>query len=322
MSEPLISIVLPCYNVQNYIKDCVESILLQTYKNIEIILVDDGSKDDTPDICDQLSNKDTRIKVYHKENGGVSDARNYGISKVTGTYFSFVDPDDLITPDYIEYLYSLLSLNNTNLSIAAHNIHKKKKATYKGIGQNCSKVLSAKETTKEILLDKQIDLSCWGKLYKSSLFDDIQFPKGIKFEDTYVTYKIIDKCENIAVGGKPVYTYQIRDESITTSINFNDKIQLIQNTKIMCDDILKKYPDLEPECQKRLIWAYFSTLNQLLKADNKNDFNKELNEITSFLINKKRIILGNTIYSTKEKIAIILLSMGLPFYNFARKIAF
>ena len=118
--EDLISVVVPIYNVENYIKKCVDSILSQTYKNLEIILVDDGSPDNCPQICDEYAQKDNRIKVIHKENGGLSDARNAGIDISKGKFITFIDSDDYIEKDYVEVLYNSIKENASDMAIGSH----------------------------------------------------------------------------------------------------------------------------------------------------------------------------------------------------------
>lgn len=109
MERPLISVIVPAYNVEKFVEKCIDSILLQSFKDFEVLLIDDGAKDSTPEICDACANKDSRIKVYHKENGGLSDARNYGIDRMQGKYVTFIDSDDYVAPGYFEYLYSLIT---------------------------------------------------------------------------------------------------------------------------------------------------------------------------------------------------------------------
>ncbi len=318
-SKPLISIIIPMYNVQDYIEKCLKSVIEQTYTNIEVLIIDDGSKDNSYNLAKQFLQNDNRIKIIQQENGGLSDARNTGIIKAKGDYLFFLDSDDYIPPYCIEYLYDLISSNKTKISIGAHTILKNKKSIYKGIGKNQIKVYSQKEILKEILYDVNVDLSAWAKLYKKELFKNIKYPKGLCFEDTATTYKLLYLCDKVSVGGNSVYFYNIRQNSITTKSDFSKKIQLIENTKEMCSSILEKYPDLEDYTNKRIVWSYFSTLNQYLKSNNKKQFKTDKNEIVKYLKSKKNEILKKEIYGKKEKFGIILLSLGLPIYNIVRK---
>lgn len=318
---PLISIVVPVYNVEKYLDECVQSILCQTYTALEIILVDDGSTDAGGKICDEYALKDSRIKVIHKTNGGLSDARNAGINIAAGKYITFIDSDDFITPDYVSYLYNLCKEYNTKISVSAHTIYLENgNKIYKGLYS--TKKLSAKEALTSILLDNGVDLSAWAKLYEKNLFTDINFPVGKNFEDTATTYKLFDKCDNIACGKEANYFYRIRKNSITTSIssdNFYKKLQLITNTEEMCNYIENKYPELHNACERRKIWAYFSTLNQLNKITNKKSLESEENKIVQYLKERRKIILTGKEYSRRDKLAIQCLSFGNKFYSFAWK---
>lgn len=316
-NTPLISVIVPVYNVENYLPDCITSIKNQTYKNIEVLLIDDGSTDSSGMICEKATQDDKRFKIFHKENGGISDARNYGINKANGSWITFIDSDDYISKDYIEYLLNLVLKNNSKISAAAHTItFESGKKIYKGFGNTSEKNLSQKEALSHILLDDGLDLSSWSKLYSIDLFKEIRFPKGLLFEDTATTYKLLFLCDNIICGGKSIYNYRIRANSITTQGSFPKKVQLINNTKIMCNDILSKYPDLSEAAERRLIWAYFSTLNQLLKCPDRKSYKKEENEIVSFLKSKRKIIKKGSAYSKRDKLASAALSFGLPFYSF------
>lgn len=317
---PLISIIIPMYNVEGFISECLDSVIAQTYKNIEIIIVDDGSTDNSHKIASSYLEKDNRIKIFQKQNGGLSDARNFGIEKSSGMFLFFLDSDDFLPAYAIEYLVDLIKKHRTKIAVGAHTILKDSKKIYKGLGAEKEKLFESKNAIKEILLDREIDLSTWAKLYDKSLFTSVTFPVGKNFEDTATTYKLFFQCDKIAVGGNPVYFYRIRENSITTSIDFSKKYLLIENTKEMCKSITEKYPDMQTAANRRLVWAYFSTLNQVLKSKNKSEYKREQKEIVDFLLSQKMEILSKDEYEKKQKIAIRLLSFGTPLYNLARKI--
>ena len=242
--EKLISIVLPIYNVEKYIEKCMDSVLNQTYKNIEVILVDDGSPDRCPKICEEYAKKDNRIKVVHKENGGLSDARNAGIKVANGEYITFIDSDDYVDEDYVEFLYNNIEKTNADIAIGAHRVlYDSGKVIEKATHENS--VLKPKEVLERILYDDGIDLSAWGKLYKISLFDDIKFPKGRLFEDSATTYMLVDKAKKIAVNSESKYNYIIRKDSISNASFSPQKMDLITSTREMSEYIKNKYPDLE-----------------------------------------------------------------------------
>ena len=318
MNEPFISVIVPVYNVEKYLPQCLDSIINQTYTNLEIILVDDGSTDSSGVICEDYAKSDSRIKLYHKENGGLSDARNYGIERASGQYFTFIDSDDYITKDYVFYLLGLIQKNEAQIAIGSHTVcYESRKNSYKGLGEEKQITISPKETLEHILLDDGIDLSAWAKLYSAELFKEIRYPKGLAFEDTATTYKLIFLSNKIAYGGKSIYNYRIRSNSITTSGSFKKKMQLISNTQKMCNDITSKYPELQTAAERRLVWAYFSTLNQLLKCPDRKEYKKEENEIVHFLKSRSKQIKSSAVYSKRDKLASFTLKFGISFYKFA-----
>lgn len=230
INNDLISIVVPVYNVEKYVKYCVESIVNQKYNNLEIILVDDGSTDNSGKICDEYSKLDNRIKVIHKENGGLADARNVGISYATGEYIGFVDSDDYIHPDFYQTLYDLLLDNNADISecqflrIAVEKIEDAKNI----LDSENSKVVN------EYKIEKNIDalrnlygprlkpyiqkVVVWNKLYKKSLFNDVEFPVGKLHEDEFTTYKILSKCTNIVSTNLYLHGYMQTKNSIMRNV--------------------------------------------------------------------------------------------------------
>lgn len=307
-----ISVIIPMYKVEEYLKKCIESILKQTYANLEIIFVDDGSPDKCGEICEEYKKKDSRIKVIHKENGGLSDARNKGIDVATGKYVTFIDSDDYIEENYIEFLYNLMKKYNADISIGSHKIIYNNriidKSTYKEFSENSEKVL------EKILYDDGVDLSAWGKLYKIELFNEIRFPKGRLYEDSATTYKLIDLANVIAVSSRPIYNYVMRNNSISQG-DFNlKKMELITSTNEMTDFIKKEYPNLEKACNRRMMWAYLSTLSQLAKSKKRN---KDVEKQLLYYINKNRNkVLKDKKISNRDKFGIYASMFGFKFYKF------
>ncbi|MBQ2835562.1 MAG: glycosyltransferase family 2 protein [Clostridia bacterium] len=319
MEKDLISIIIPVYNVEKYLRNCIDSVLAQTYKNIEIILVDDGSPDTCPDICDEYAKKDSRIKVIHQENGGLSDARNTGIEAANGKYITFIDSDDDVSSEYIKYLYELLRKNNTKMSIATHTVVSNQKKTNWGNGYT-EKVLTTEECLDRILCDKGFSISAWAKLYSKDLFNGVRFSIGKLNEDNGTTYKLILQCDKIAYGNKSIYNYYKRQNSITTS-KFNlRKMDLVELTDKMCDEIDAKYPNLKDSTDKKRITSRFSVLRQMA-VSKLNEQEKALEkEIVKYIKQRKTQILKNNKMSKRDKIALITLMMGKGIFAFSWKI--
>ncbi len=210
--KPLISVIVPIYNVEEYLNKCVGSIVSQTYNNLEIILVDDGSLDGCPQICDKWSEQDERIKVIHKENGGLSDARNAGMEIMKGEYVSFVDGDDYIDERYIEVLYNNLVKYNAEISQVSFN-------TEELLSSNEIKinVLDASVSCKNFYISKipQMMISSCAKLFKTDLIGNQRFPKGRNFEDQFFTPRVVYYAHNIVMSNERLYNYVNRQNSIT-----------------------------------------------------------------------------------------------------------
>lgn len=211
----LISIVVPVYNVERYLDACMISILDQTYSNIEIILVDDGATDNSGKMCDHYSETDERVKVIHKENGGLSEARNKGIPQAKGEYIMFIDSDDVVSLDFVEYLYNLLKDSSADIAICdpVHG-YSGKKIIFEP--ETLRKIFESEDAIAEMLYQKSFLVTAWGKLYRKEYFNEIIFPYGMLFEDSAVIYKIFDKAKKIVYGNAKLYAYIHREGSITT----------------------------------------------------------------------------------------------------------
>ena len=310
LKNELISVIVPIYNVKKYVENCVESIMKQTYGNIEIILVDDGSTDGSGKICDKMAGKDERIKVFHKENGGLSDARNFGIRKTRGKYLVFVDGDDDMEKDGIEYLYLLVKRYKTRMAIAAQAIRAGKKTHDEGKNQIEEKI-STEEGLKRLLMNEGFSTSTGGKIYERELFDEIEFPKGKICEDNGTIYRLILECPGVAYGNVYVYNYYKRKNSIMTSEFDLRKLDLVELVDKMGKDILEKYPKLEKEVERRKVVARFSLLRQILTKAKLTEEEKAAAEGLEVEVKKRkwRIIFGPE-YTFRDRMALFALTFG------------
>lgn len=216
MQSPLISIIVPIYNVEPYIQRCLDSIINQTYSNLEIILIDDGSPDNCPQICDEYAAKDNRITVIHKKNGGLSDARNAGLDICKGEFISFIDSDDWVEQSYIETLLHILNQTNADVSIVNFT---KAQSSYKYVLESYERNFTILNSTQAVakLWNREEDsifVTAWGKLFKRSLYKNIRFPKGKIHEDEYTSYKLLYHSKNVAFLDIPLYIYFQRKDSI------------------------------------------------------------------------------------------------------------
>ena len=225
---PKISIIVPVYNVEKYIRKCLDSILNQTFKDFELILVDDGSLDNSGKICDDYALKDNRIKVIHKKNGGLSSARNAGLDVAQGDYIGFVDSDDWIEPDMYEILYENCIRTNADIGIVEIN--------YGGIlekeDKNKRKIYSNKDLLKDLVYNagKDITWTAWNKLWRRDLIEDTRFKEGRIYEDGLFLYTLSNKIEKIIKINYRAYNYRIDNESITRSKISKKQLDFLHNT--------------------------------------------------------------------------------------------
>ena len=221
--DTLISVIIPIYNVEKYIKQCIESVLKQTYKKIEIILVDDGSPDQCGEICDEYVKRDERIRVIHKKNGGLSDARNKGLEMSSGEYVIFIDSDDYIAPTMIEKLFLACEKFDAQIATCFFERVEGKHETREKQSE-LQLVTKRRYGGKELLVslysttNSPIAFVAWNKLYKKDLFlsNNIRYPVGKYHEDTFTTYKLIYMSTYVVVINEILYFYRVRPESITT----------------------------------------------------------------------------------------------------------
>ncbi|MDE7414474.1 MAG: glycosyltransferase [Muribaculaceae bacterium] len=241
--QPLISVIVPIYNIKPFIRECVESICSQTYENLEIILVDDGSTDGSEKICDEYEQRDSRIKVIHKTNGGLSDARNVALNIFKGEYMTFVDGDDVISPHYIEVLLSILKSRQAQISICGH----KDFISLEDIKPNKDltiKEYSGAEAIKEILINGCFTTSAWAKLYRRDLFDNLRFPVGRLYEDLPTTWQAFCKSEKVVFSPSQVYYYRQNPTSIMNSRFTHKKLDIIYAHESLLMGIRSKHPEL------------------------------------------------------------------------------
>ena len=315
VSNPLISVIVPIYKVEEYLDKCVDSIVNQTYTNLEIILVNDGSPDNCPKMCDEWAKKDNRIKVIHKENGGLSDARNAGIDIANGDYITFIDSDDYIELNYVEFLYNNLIQNNADISMGKQYVKYPNKTLNTGSGNIY--VLNPHDCLEKMLYGEDFDVSAWAKLYKRELFKDIRYPKGRIFEDAATTYKLIDKSNMVVLNSQPIYNYIMRGNSIINAEFKENKFELITSTFEMTDYINNKYPDLNKACARRNMYAYLSTLTQLAKSKNKNK--EYLNRLMTYIKKNRKSILKDKRIPKRDRFSLVSTYFGFNFFKLSWK---
>lgn len=311
----LISIVVPVYNVENYLRECLESIEKQTYNHFEVIIVNDGSTDNSLQICEEYCKRDSRFVVYSKQNGGLSDARNFGIDLIKGEYVTFLDSDDYWEIEYLEELYKNIVTNGADIAVANYrrvdengeisfDIIPGKEKVYKNIDAIC-----------DLLYQKNISVSAHSKLYKSELFQTIRFPKGKLYEDISTTPLVFLKAKKVYYSDKVLVNYRVRSGSITES-DFREKdIEMLLNTKEMISIIRDFYQEnnLSYACKSYL----FSKASTFLFLVSKSQHKKKeiyMQEAWKIIKTNRGNILKDKNVRWKNKLGAIVAFFGRKTY--------
>ena len=242
MLEKKISIIVPIYGVEQYLEECICSLLKQTYRNLEIILIDDGSKDACPEICDQYQKTDERITVIHKKNGGAASARNVGLDIASGDYIGFVDSDDYVDPKYIEQLYVYMQENDADISVCSFfNVYKRHKEAVE-IKRTGS--FGGEEYLKLFLNDWRCGL-IWNKLFKADVVKKIRFSEGHVIDDEFFTYQAVMRSDKIMVCSEPLYYYRMRASGVMNQRKYSKMLQdRLQYMQERFENVTLKHPNL------------------------------------------------------------------------------
>ncbi len=272
-NNDLISVIVPIYNVEKYLFRCVESLINQTYKNLEIILVDDGSPDNCPRLCDEYLKKDNRIKVVHKKNGGLSDARNAGMEIAKGDYISFVDSDDYVSLDFIEELYNTMISENSDIVecdvVKFFGSRFLEKYEDDLIVNNYSTI----DGLAALISENTFRQHVWNKLYKTELVSDIYFAVGKLNEDEFWTYQVFGRAKKVTKLNKTMYYYFQREDSIMGDTYNLRRLDALEGKFNRQNYIDIYYPELSLMAKIDLydscIFAYQSVLKYMSGADKK-----------------------------------------------------
>lgn len=319
--EDLVSIIVPVYNVEKYLRKCVESILRQTFKNLEIILVDDGSQDSSSRMCDQFAEVDKRIKVIHKENGGASEARNVGVECAKGNYLVFVDSDDWITDTMVERLLETCKEFNVKLSTCAR---------YTTVGEKIvsecfegeRKKFSAAQALNEILLGRSMDVSPCDKICHRSLYNGIKYPVGETNEDAAVFYKLIDRAQIVVHCGTTEYYYRSRPSSVTKLEYSISARRIIEKNLNNIEAFIKtSYPSCINAFLRYKVVNIYRLLNNYIKCRGA-DKTEEYRHLMLLFKENKKVFFKDDKTDIKEKLIAIMILLGTysPYLDMKKRI--
>jgi len=321
---PKISIIVPIYKAERYLHQCIDSILAQTYTNLEIILVNDGSPDNCGAICDEYAQKDGRIKVIHKENGGVATARNIGIDTAAGEYLAFMDSDDWIEPEMIDLLYNSLINNDADVSCCGFywtyvnmnvpEYHKEEKL-----------VFNSEEAVEQVLTNGNVSVVPWAKLYKRHIFDETRYPVDKLFEDNLIIIDLLMDAEKITVDTKSGYYYrQVKSSRVNSFENDRERaLAFFDVIEVYRETVEKKCKRLVPAAEAVLYQNYISLLASVLIDKNhdkkSDDYKFAMSAVEKIRTNFEHII-TNPYFTTNQKIKLYAIKININLYKFLQMI--
>ena len=304
--RPLISVIVPIYNVEMYLNNCIESIVNQKYNNLEIILVDDGSTDNSFNLCNIWASRDSRIKVIHKENGGLSDARNAGLQIAQGEFIAFIDSDDSIEDIFLQKLYSAILQSDADIAECSVRFVDEDGKTIKVRNvKKGSKILKKMEALQALILENGVYQTVWNKLYKRSVIDDIFFEVEKCNEDEFWTYKIINNAESMVLVNFPMYNYRQRQSSIMGKGYTIKRLDGLF-ARFQRIEYLKKYESLYKLSRQQFVMDCLWNLQSVLiyLAGTEKEYAKEY--ILNLLRSVNRVTLREMTVKRKYQIWILL----------------
>ncbi len=308
----MISVIVPVYNVEKYLDRCVKSILSQSFSDFELLLVDDGSPDRCGEMCDEYAKGDSRIKAFHKRNGGLSDARNFGIEKALGEYLMFVDSDDYIHEQMLETLHRLITENDADLAVcSAMDVFEGKEVTQ--VREIREFTLNKTESYKYMLRGDGLPSAC-NKLYKRQTVGEVRFPVGKLYEDGFFTPQILKRVEKTAVTSRPMYYYFRRADSITTKPFRKGDLDVIEAYDICVRQVRELCPEALPFAEFRYRNAYFNVLDKMLMRDDCKSI-PEYKTTVKYLKSHTLDIIRDPGFGKMRKIAAVVLKFSVPLYK-------
>ena len=290
--KPLISIIVPVYNTEKYLERCVESLLSQTYRNIEVCLVDDGSTDNSGKLCDGYEAKDPRVNVIHKTNGGLSSARNAAMHRIHGEYITYVDSDDFVDKQYVEYLYELIEKNNAQVSSCGVLSVDENDVPLKKPSDKTAKpdVYTSEDATIRQFYQKGVTNHACGKLFARSCFNGVSFPENRQYEDLATVYRLFGNADKIVIGHENHYFYLQRRDSIMHSSYSDKKMDRIAVSQEILEYSKTGSKEFQRAAECRLFVSAVQVLRELPDDD---EHNEELSTITDIIDTYKMSVLKN-----------------------------
>lgn len=262
----LVSVIIPVYNVKPYLTEALESVIHQTYENLEILIIDDGSTDGSQFICDEYKEKDERIAVVHQNNKGLSGARNVGLDLIHGEAVAFLDSDDAYHPEYVMTLIKAMVLEQSDIVVCKYTAHrttgKMERSGQERIAPIAREGLYDRKEALIALAETRINIGVWNKIYKRELWKSIRFPEGHVYEDMDTTYRIFDACKSVYVIDQPLFLYRKRSDSITESSSWINLCDRLRSSVHFASFVVDNTPELFTD--KQIKTRHLSCINVML----------------------------------------------------------
>ena len=281
MEKEKISIIIPVYNVEMYLDQCLQSVINQTYSNLEIIIIDDGSTDQSGTICDDYAERDDRIVLIHQQNAGLSSARNVGIVNVTGDYVMYVDSDDWLDTDMIEKMYQVSDREDADIVVSSF-IYQNVEKNHFVIVQD-EKTYNAADAIRAICTDKKLKNFAWGKLLRRKLIEGIRFPDGKKFEDICTMYRYFQRANKVVQIQNCFYHYRVRTSGISRTKTVDNAIERI-DSHILRYDNLKDDAELVPILISQMLYAVVILARIEKKSENDQKVEKNISDCINRIV--------------------------------------
>lgn len=309
----MISILVPVYNAEQYIKRCIDSILAQTYTDFELVLLDDGSKDNSGTICDEYAARDSRTRVIHTSNKGVGFARNRLIEAANGEYICFVDSDDYIEHNMLEILHNNIIQYNADIALCGIRILFPKIVRSSNDDPSEQRLLNKKEAVGELIDNWKITCSTWSKLYKTELFEGVRYAEIAAFEDMLTTYKLFEKSNAIVYDGRLLYNYINTPNSLMRT-KFNPQhFAELEALKKMTENIGASYPDLVPKLRINELKTKVYICNRIISES--PEMQQLYNDMAAEIKANYKELLRSEYVGTKVKIMVTIMKMSDGFYK-------
>ncbi len=311
----MLSVIIPVYNVQDYLARCVDSVLAQTYTDLEIILVDDGSIDESGDMCDEYATGNERIRVVHKPNGGLSDARNAGLDVARGDYVTFIDADDYVHPQFAELLMNTIATTGAQIAACTWQELNEGSTPRKVKTHKPACIIYTQEgAIKSVFYQQRLNHSACSRIFETRLFNELRFPEGALYEDLAIIYPLLKMVDKVALIKAPMYYYMHRPGSIISTMSLR-RTQVLDHLEALEQQVAVEAPQYLPAVRSRHMSACFNMLRLMPANDPKWQPTKQ--RCWQYVKNMRNLCIKDWNVRLKNKAAILLSYLGIGFLMWA-----